>query len=46
MEEHDFETIKEELKKTILKLPKFEPARQNGKVVKVKHAFPLMYSLQ
>ncbi len=40
------ESIKEELRKTILKLPKFEPAKHKGKVVKVKHAFPLMYSLQ
>lgn len=40
------EIIKEELRRTILKLPKFEPAKHNGKVVKVKHAFPLMYSLQ
>jgi len=40
------ESIKEELKKTILKLPKFEPAKHRGKVVKVKHVIPLMYSLQ
>lgn len=40
------ESIKDELRKTILKLPKFEPAKHRGKVVKVKHVFPLMYSLQ
>ncbi|WP_445720116.1 energy transducer TonB [Flavobacterium sp.] len=40
------ESIKEELRRTILKLPKFEPAKHKGKVVKVKHTFPLTYSLQ
>jgi len=40
------ESIKEELRKTILKLPKFEPAKHKGNIVKVKHSLPLTFKLQ
>ena len=43
---NEAEILREEVKRIVLKLPKFEPAKQNGKVVKVKHTFPLTYSLQ
>ena len=40
------ESIKEELRRTILKLPKFEPAKHKGNIVKVKHSLPLTFKLQ
>jgi TonB family protein len=40
------EILKEQVKIIILKLPKFEPAKHKGNIVKVKHSLPLTFKLQ
>ena len=43
---NEAEILKEEVKRIVLKLPKFEPAKFKGKVVKVQHSYPLTFKLQ
>ena len=40
------EILREEVKRIVLKLPKFEPAKHKGNIVKVKHSLPLTFKLQ
>ena len=43
---NEAEILREEVKRIVLKLPKFEPAKPKGNIVKVKHSLPLTFKLQ
>ena len=38
--------LNEEVKRVVTKLPRFAPARKNGKSVSVKYGFPINFSLE